>query len=826
MALGTISTREARYHVERMTGEGSYGKVFLARRSVDGNVDDDNVVLKFSKIRHEEELAHEAGLAQEAASPNVVEVYKLIQSTEVRASTPDSLRRLGPALVMPAADFDLGHMLRTQHGRALDDELVRSWATDIARAVSHLHSVKMIHRDIKPRNILVFHDWGRVQAGGFVKMVLKLADFGSARRLPSEDVAPRRVRKKRPQRPAEEFAMTARMCTSWYRAPELIAACSSVDHLDVSPAEKLCGYGLPVDAWSYGAVVYEMLAGKPLVRAASGAEMVVCLNGALGPCPDAGPDSPAYALEPAWQALVKSAQSWQQPRRRSLPVGSLWEVVRACLKWHPLRRMGMSDVLARITLQVGASPRGSETPQLEGITHGRPAEDCPEAALLRRRSGTPPTQAGGTADRFLRLDADHEMPTTTGTAVCECKGHCKVYQHQKTRSCASRVLVNGTSYCKSCVCCVPGCGRPRRRSDWCYMHRLVADSLPPAARLAVGMKDLTHLLVPVDVMDFLNLHEYIQGDLAFSILIALVKEPTATRIMHMEWKRLAPGYGGEALYKAFEEAIGVCASTPGVTELEQLNRQGVARFMGLATTSVHMGVLRARTRSDESSGKCVSVGLTGIEYVFTGDHSQLSAFLDAVREGENAHASTLGLVERPCLDAGNAADLAMADVLNFSAELRRLLKSVGGVVPLGTKAGEGYVVDFIVRKLTMGRLSRWTLHSWSIMGREQLRTISADSHELLSELPKAWSAEDVSAFVCGRRDWPFLASTYMCLWKDVADKMPRDYSRCFDALPMLKEAAQSFHRAHGFAPHPYELVQSAALLDRPVAARKRKCNSA
>ena len=196
-------------------------------------------------------------------------------------------------------------------------------------------------------------------------------------------------------------------------------------------------------------------------------------------------------------------------------------------------------------------------------------------------------------------------------------------------------------------------------------------------------------------------------------------------------------------------------------------------------------------------------------------HVKLPAFLDAVRAGE------MPLVKRPCLDAGSAADLAMADVLNFSAELRGLLKSVGGRVPLGTKAGEGYVVDFIVRKLTMGRLSRWRQYDWSSMSRDQLRTISADSHELLSELPMGWSAEEVSAFVCGRRDWPFLASTYMCAWKEVADAWPDDYSRCFDALPMLKEAAQSFHRGHGFAPHPYALVQFAGLWDRPARKRKR-----
>ena len=65
------------------------------------------------------------------------------------------------------------------------------------------------------------------------------------------------------------------------------------------------------------------------------------------------------------------------------------------------------------------------------------------------------------------------------------------------------------------------------------------------------MKDLARLLVPVDVIDYLNLHEEIEGDLAFSILIALVKEPTATRTLHREWKRWAPGVRRGGLAQGF-----------------------------------------------------------------------------------------------------------------------------------------------------------------------------------------------------------------------------------------------------------------------------------
>ena len=136
----------------------------------------------------------------------------------------------------------------------------------------------------------------------------------------------------------------------------------------------------------------------------------------------------------------------------------------------------------------------------------------------------------------------------------------------------------------------------------------------------------------------------------------------------------------------FKATVLVCGSTPDGAqsssvrvELEQTNRQGVARFMGSAITSVHMAVLRGRSGggSRKKQTERVALGLNGVEYEFAGDHTQLSAFLDAVRQGET---EGMQLVEVPCVDAGNA-DLAMADLTEFSAALRQQLKSVGGVVP-------------------------------------------------------------------------------------------------------------------------------------------------
>jgi len=60
-----------------------------------------------------------------------------------------------------------------------------------------------------------------------------------------------------------QLDMTAAVCTAAYRAPELVAATMTLVCLDATCGPRRIAYGVAIDVWSYGAVLWEMLRGTP-----------------------------------------------------------------------------------------------------------------------------------------------------------------------------------------------------------------------------------------------------------------------------------------------------------------------------------------------------------------------------------------------------------------------------------------------------------------------------------------------------------------------------------------------------------------------------------
>ena len=114
---------------------------------------------------------------------------------------------------------------------------IQAITCDLFASLAHCHKFGVLHRDVKPGNLLVTAA-GRVQ----------LCDFGLARPFLNEDGTCLPV-------PMSSETGTNGLCTLWYRPPEVLLGGSAAH-----PS---------VDIYSAGLVVAELLAGKPLLKGAS-----------------------------------------------------------------------------------------------------------------------------------------------------------------------------------------------------------------------------------------------------------------------------------------------------------------------------------------------------------------------------------------------------------------------------------------------------------------------------------------------------------------------------------------------------------------------------
>jgi predicted ATPase len=201
------------YEVLAQIGRGGMGIVYKARQPVL----DRHVALKFLPLEYArssdrlQRFLHEARTASSLNHPNICTVHALDEH-EGR-----------PFLVM---EFVEGDTLQELARRRPGLEQIVAWLRQVSRALAAAHAAGVVHRDVKPENIMVRDD-------GYVKVL----DFGLARRLPRLDAG---------GSPAPDTQSGAIMGTVAYMSPEQTRGANA------DPAS---------DIFSLGVVAYQLLSG-------------------------------------------------------------------------------------------------------------------------------------------------------------------------------------------------------------------------------------------------------------------------------------------------------------------------------------------------------------------------------------------------------------------------------------------------------------------------------------------------------------------------------------------------------------------------------------
>lgn len=203
------------YTLSRAIGRGSYGLVVSGR---DVRTQLPCAIKKignaFADLVDAKRIVREIRLMHSLSHPNLLEIYDCYPG--------------------PGEDFDeiyiVTELLQTDlHDviyarRPLSRAHVQFFCYQLLRGLEHMHAANVLHRDVKPGNILL-ND----------KCELKICDFGLARsKVAGGSPSP----------------LTEYVVTRWYRAPELLLSCPT--------------YTGAIDMWSLGCVLAEMIERKPL----------------------------------------------------------------------------------------------------------------------------------------------------------------------------------------------------------------------------------------------------------------------------------------------------------------------------------------------------------------------------------------------------------------------------------------------------------------------------------------------------------------------------------------------------------------------------------
>ncbi|RPB28841.1 Pkinase-domain-containing protein [Terfezia boudieri ATCC MYA-4762] len=251
---------------------------------------------------------------------------------------------------------DFAHLYPNPSGGGLNEVIVRHFLKQLASALSFLRSKQLIHRDLKPQNLLLSppnytsrSDDGEEMENsdklvGIVSLpVLKIADFGFAREL-------------------QVSSLAETLCGSpLYMAPEILRY------------EK---YDAKADLWSLGTVLYEMIAGRPPFRASNHVDLLRKI--------EEGMDKINFPSKCVASNEIK-------------------DLIYGLLKRSPVERMGFAQFFNHSAVQ-------DEIPGAEHVQKGLQRDIPSRRESVAHRDSTVKESPKQSPDRFVHQNEGYQYP--------------------------------------------------------------------------------------------------------------------------------------------------------------------------------------------------------------------------------------------------------------------------------------------------------------------------------------------------------------------------------------------------------------------------------
>ncbi|CAJ1942926.1 unnamed protein product [Cylindrotheca closterium] len=192
--------------------------------------------------------------------------------------------------------------------------IVKLIAKDIFSALQHCHQSGILHRDLKPGNLLVCSNG-----------VVKLCDFGIAKQVATDDNQP-------PIEPTEGQTGTKGLCTLYYRPPELLLG-GSANHAGV-------------DMYSAGVVVAEMVTGGAIFRGQNTIDQLSVIFDFLGtPTKDSWPSCESLPDFGKLAFKSKEPKQWESKFPRVTEDNDLHILLKSLVLLNPSKRLSARDVV-------------------------------------------------------------------------------------------------------------------------------------------------------------------------------------------------------------------------------------------------------------------------------------------------------------------------------------------------------------------------------------------------------------------------------------------------------------------------------------------------